>query len=78
MEDTQVTAARTIIPVIPGRAKREPGISPNDFWIPGSPAQWARAPRNDVNCHAFAGPVASMFRSNLSTSSSNSQNARAP
>jgi hypothetical protein len=31
--------------VIPGRAKREPGISHNNFWVPGSLAM--RASRND-------------------------------
>jgi hypothetical protein len=25
-----------VLPVIPGRAKREPGISINYLWIPGS------------------------------------------
>jgi hypothetical protein len=25
-----------LLPVIPGRAQREPGISINNFWIPGS------------------------------------------
>src|SRR5882757_3713663 len=34
----------SFLPVIPGRAQREPGISIDNFWIPGS--RW-RAPRND-------------------------------